>query len=149
MPVAFDTSSAGGARRRRGRRMMSEINVTPFVDVMLVLLVVFMITAPLLTVGVPVDLPENAAPEITGEDEPLAVSIDAAGVVYLQETEIAIDELAARLIAVTERKPDTRIFVRGDRAIDYGLVMRVMATIAEAGFTHIALITEPATGGAQ
>ena len=149
MPVAFHTSSAGGARRRRGRRMMSEINVTPFVDVMLVLLVVFMITAPLLTVGVPVDLPENAAPEITGEDEPLAVSIDAAGVVYLQETEIAIDELAARLIAVTERKSDTRIFVRGDRAIDYGLVMRVMATIAEAGFTHIALITEPATGGAQ
>ena len=149
MPVAFDTSSSSGARRRRGRRMMSEINVTPFVDVMLVLLVVFMITAPLLTVGVPVDLPENAAPEITGEDEPLAVSIDAAGVVYLQETEIAIDELAARLIAVTERKSDTRIFVRGDRAIDYGLVMRVMATIAEAGFTHIALITEPATGGAQ
>ncbi len=148
MSVAFMTSSSGGARRR-GRRMMSEINVTPFVDVMLVLLVVFMITAPLLTVGVPVDLPENAAPEITGEDEPLSVSIDAAGVVYLQNTEIAIDELAARLVAVTERKSDTRIFVRGDRAIDYGLVMQVMATIAQAGFTHIALITEPVIGGAE
>ena len=142
MSAAFDTSSSRG-RRRRGRRMMSEINVTPFVDVMLVLLVVFMITAPLLTVGVPVDLPDSTAPEITGEDEPLAVSIDAAGQVYLQETEIALDELAARLIAVTARKKDTRIFVRGDQAIDYGLVMRVMGTIAQAGFTHIALVTEP------
>ncbi len=148
MSAAFDTSSRRGARRR-GRRMMSEINVTPFVDVMLVLLVVFMITAPLLTVGVPVDLPENAAPEITGEDEPLSVSIDAAGQVYLQETKIALDELAARLIAVTARKRDTRIFVRGDQAIDYGLVMRVMTTIAQAGFTHIALITEPVVSKAE
>ncbi len=128
------------AARRRG--MMSEINVTPFVDVMLVLLVVFMITAPLLTVGVPVDLPESSAPEITGDDEPLAVTIDSLGAVFLQETEIALEELAPRLIAVTERNADARIFVRGDRAVDYGKVMAVMGAINEAGFTNIALVTE-------
>ena len=127
---------------RRTRRLMSEINVTPFVDVMLVLLVVFMITAPLLTVGVPVDLPKTAAPEITGDDEPLAVSIDADGVIYLQETEVALDELGPRLEAVTERNDEARIFVRGDKSIDYGLVMAVMGAITEAGFTNLALITE-------
>ena len=127
---------------RRTRRLMSEINVTPFVDVMLVLLVVFMITAPLLTVGVPVDLPKSTAPEITGDDEPLAVSIDSDGVIYLQETEIALDELGPRLAAVTERNDEARIFVRGDKDIDYGLVMAVMGAITEAGFTNLALITE-------
>ena len=137
MVVAFGAVRA----RRRERRLMSEINVTPFVDVMLVLLVVFMITAPLLTVGVPVDLPESTAPEITGADEPLAVTIDSRGVVYLQDTEIALEELAPRLIAVTERNADARIFVRGDRAVDYGKVMAVMGAINEAGFTNIALVT--------
>ncbi|MFQ5958153.1 MAG: protein TolR [Alphaproteobacteria bacterium] len=133
-----------GARRgaRRSRKLMSEINVTPFVDVMLVLLVVFMVTAPLLTVGVPVDLPESNAPEIRGEDEPLAVSIDAAGKIYLQDTEITLEELAPRLGAVTEQKADTRIFVRGDKTIDYGRVMQVMGTLNEAGFTRVALIAE-------
>ncbi len=139
MSVAFNTSTRGG---RRNRRMMSDINVTPFVDVMLVLLVVFMITAPLLTVGVDVDLPEGEVPEIPGQDEPLAVSIDAEGKVYLQETEVALDELAPRLRAVTEEKPKTRIFVRGDKAIDYGRVMHVMGVLSEAGFTNIALIAE-------
>jgi biopolymer transport protein TolR len=139
MTVAFNTSTRGG---RRNRRMMSEINVTPFVDVMLVLLVVFMITAPLLTVGVPVDLPENAAPELPGEDEPLAVSVTADGVIYLQDTEITIEELGPRLRAITENNEDARIFVRGDKAIDYGRVMAVVGAISEAGFTHIALITE-------
>ncbi len=128
--------------RRRSRGLMSEINVTPFVDVMLVLLVVFMITAPLLTVGVPVDLPESSVPEISGEDEPLAVTIDAEGAIYLQDTEIALDELGPRLAAVTERNPETRIFVRGDKAIDYGRVMLVMGALAEAGFNNIALIAE-------
>ncbi len=128
------------AVRRRGRGLMSEINVTPFVDVMLVLLVVFMITAPLLTVGVPVELPESSVPEISGSDEPLAVTIDAQGVIYLQDTEIGLDELGPRLAAVTERKPDTRIFVRGDKAIDYGRVMQVMGALTEAGFTNLALI---------
>ncbi len=127
-------------RVRRSRALMSEINVTPFVDVMLVLLVVFMITAPLLTVGVPVDLPETPVPEIPGSDEPLAVTIDAQGAIYLQDTGIGLDELGPRLAAVTERKPDTRIFVRGDKAIDYGRVMEVMGVLAEAGFSNIALI---------
>ena len=130
------------ASRRRSRGLMSEINVTPFVDVMLVLLVVFMITAPLLTVGVPVDLPESSVPEIPGEDEPLAVTIDAEGAIYLQDTEITLDELGPRLVAVTERNPETRVFVRGDKAIDYGRVMLVMGALAEAGFNNIALIAE-------
>ena len=138
MVVAFGAVRA----RRRERRLMSEINVTPFVDVMLVLLVVFMITAPLLTVGVPVDLPESSAPEITGDDEPLAVTIDSLGAVFLQETELALEELAPRLIAVTERNAEARIFVRGDKAVDYGKVMAVMGAINEAGFTNIALVTE-------
>ena len=128
-------------RARRNRAMMSQINVTPFVDVMLVLLVVFMITAPLLTVGVPVELPKSTAPEITGADEPLAVSIDQAGVIYLQDTEIALDELGPRLVAVTEQNPEARIFVRGDKDIDYGMVMAVMGVLAEAGFTNLDLIT--------
>jgi len=129
-------------RARRRRKLMGEINVTPFVDVMLVLLIVFMITAPLLTVGVPVELPKSTAPEISGEDEPLAVSINAAGVIFLQDTEIALDELGPRLVAVTERNPDVRIFVRGDKAIDYGTVMAVMGALADSGFTNLALITE-------
>ena len=128
-------------RARRNREMNSQINVTPFVDVMLVLLIVFMITAPLLTVGVPVDLPKSTAPEISGDDEPLAVSIDADGVIFLQDTEIALDELGPRLVAVTERNPEARIFVRGDKSIDYGMVMKVMGALAEAGFTNLALIT--------
>ena len=138
MTPATPTSSRRSARRSRG--LMHEINVTPFVDVMLVLLVVFMITAPLLTVGVPIDLPESTVPEIRGQDEPLAVSIDADGKIFLQDTEIAIDELAPRLGAITLRKPETRIFVRGDKAIDYGRVMEVMGVLAEAGFANIALI---------
>ena len=128
--------------RRRSRGLMSEINVTPFVDVMLVLLVVFMITAPLLTVGVPVDLPETTVPEIFGQDEPLAVSIDAEGKIFLQDTEIGLDELGPRLDAVTARTPGTRIFVRGDKAIDYGRVMQVMGALSEAGFTNVALLAE-------
>ncbi len=137
MTIATPTSSRRG---RRSRGLMHEINVTPFVDVMLVLMIVFMITAPLLTVGVPIDLPESTVPEIPGSDEPLAVSIDADGTVYLQDTEIAIDELAPRLGAITLRKPETRIFGRGDKAIDYGRVMEVMGVLAEAGFSNVALI---------
>ncbi len=138
MTIVTPTSSRRSARRSHS--LMHEINVTPFVDVMLVLLVVFMITAPLLTVGVPIDLPESTGPQIRGADEPLAVSIDADGKIFLQDTEIAIDELAPRLGAITLRKPETRIFVRGDKAIDYGRVMEVMGVLAEAGFSNIALI---------
>ncbi|MFQ5785114.1 MAG: protein TolR [Alphaproteobacteria bacterium] len=140
MAAGVYKSSRRAGRRHRG--LMSEINVTPFVDVMLVLLVVFMITAPLLTVGVPVNLPETSAREITGEDEPIAVSIDAEGKVFLQDTEIALDELGPRLQAVTAQKSDTRIFIRGDRTIDYGRVMEVMSVLNTAGFNRVALITE-------
>jgi biopolymer transport protein TolR len=128
--------------RRRRRPRMSEINVTPFVDVMLVLLIVFMVTAPLLTVGVTVDLPESRSSPLPGQDEPLTVSVTRQGTVYLQESEIALAELGPRLQAITERKPDVRIFVRGDRVIDYGRVMEVVGTIHAAGFTRVALVTE-------
>ncbi|NQV79922.1 MAG: protein TolR [Alphaproteobacteria bacterium] len=121
---------------------MSEINVTPFVDVMLVLLVVFMVTAPLLTVGVSVELPETAAASIPGQDEPLAVSIDAAGRVYIQDSEVSMETLIPRLEAITQNNPDARIFVRGDKSIDYGRVMEVMGTLNSAGFRRVALITE-------
>ena len=133
------TASGGG---RQTYRPMAEINVTPFVDVMLVLLVVFMVTAPLLTVGVKVDLPRTDSPVIQGQDEPLAVSVDASGQIFVQDTAVEITELAPRLVAITANKPDTRIFVRGDKAIDYGRVMEVMGTLNVAGFTKVALITE-------
>ena len=126
----------------RGYRPMSEINVTPFVDVMLVLLVVFMVTAPLLTVGVPIDLPKTQAPVLQGQDEPLTISVDAEGVIFLQETEVTLRDLVPRLIAITERKSDTRIFVRGDQAIHYGRIMDVMGTIGSAGFTRVALVAQ-------
>ncbi|MDA0368666.1 MAG: protein TolR [Proteobacteria bacterium] len=129
-------------RDGRGHRPMSEINVTPFVDVMLVLLVVFMVTAPLLTVGVSVELPETAAAPIPGQDEPLAVSIDAAGRVYIQDSEVSMETLIPRLEAITQNNPDARIFVRGDKSIDYGRVMEVMGTLNSAGFRRVALITE-------
>ena len=128
-------------RRSRARRPHSEINVTPFVDVMLVLLVVFMITAPLLTVGVEIDLPKAESEALSGDDEPLTVSIDAEGQLFLQETQIEIDELGPKLIAITGENPEARIFIRGDQAIDYGRVMQVMSTINMAGFTKVALIT--------
>ena len=108
----------------------------------IVLLVIFMVTAPLLTVGVPVDLPKAQASLIQEPDEPLSVSIDSQGRIYLQDSEISLEKLTARLIAVTGANPDIRIFVRGDKAIDYGRVTRVMGTINAAGFNRVALITE-------
>ena len=133
---------SGDRAKPAAYRPMAEINVTPFVDVMLVLLIVFMVTAPLLTVGVTVDLPETSAPVLAGQDEPLAVTVKAGGEIFLQETEIDIKELVPRLVAITRNKPDTRIFVRGDRAIAYGRVMEVMGTLNEAGFARVALVTE-------
>ena len=138
---------AGSRTGRFKRAPMSEINVTPMVDVMLVLLVIFMVTAPLLTVGVPIDLPKTNAAPITGQDEPLVVSVNAQGSVYLQDTEIPLENLVARLSAVTENKPDTRIFVRGDRSINYGRIMEVMSVINEAGFRRVALVAEQAPAG--
>ncbi len=127
---------------------MGEINVTPFVDVMLVLLIVFMVTAPLLTTGVAVDLPRAESSPLPGQDEPLSVSVDAAGKVFLQDSEIGLDQLPARLIAVTERNKEARIFVRGDKGVDYGAVMGVVSAINRAGFTKVALLTDSAAPAA-
>ncbi len=143
MVTAPNKGARSGRRGRRKRRLpMSDINVTPFVDVMLVLLVVFMVTAPLLTVGVPVDLPKAQASLLQEPDEPLSISIDFEGRIYLQDSEISLEKLTPRLIAVTGANPDIRIFVRGDKTIDYGRVMQVMGTINAAGFKRVALITE-------
>ena len=137
---------SGHLRRRsksgRNYQPMSEINVTPFVDVMLVLLIIFMVTAPLLTVGVPIDLPQTKARQLEGDKEPLTISVARNGKLFLQETEIPLDEIVPKLVAITKRGYDERIFVRGDRATNYGTVMKVMGTIAAAGFTRIALVTE-------
>lgn len=136
-------SSGGRGRGRRGSyRAMSDINVTPFVDVMLVLLIVFMVTAPLMTVAVPVDLPKTQAHTVSQDKEPLVVSIDANGKVYLQDKAMTLDDLVPKLRAITGTNPDTRIFVRGDKGITYGRIMEVMGTISGAGFTKVALVAE-------
>jgi len=135
-----------GARAHRGRRgrAMSEINVTPFVDVMLVLLIVFMVTAPLLTVGVPVDLPQTRAKSLGEDREPLSVSIDNSGQVFLNNTPIGAEELVPKLMAISENGYNQRIFVRGDKAVDYGKVMEVMGLLNAAGFARIGLVTDSA-----
>jgi biopolymer transport protein TolR len=139
-------ASFPGGRDGNGTRYkpMSEINVTPMVDVMLVLLIIFMVAAPLLTVGVPVDLPQTKAPTITEQKEPLVISLNAAGHLFLQNTEVQDDELVPRLQAITKSNPEADIYVRGDRAINYGRVMEVMGMVGSAGFTKVSLITEQA-----
>jgi biopolymer transport protein TolR len=131
-------------RGRRRTRPMADINVTPFVDVMLVLLIVFMVTAPLLTVGVPVDLPKTKAQALGQDREPLSVTIRRGGTIYLQNTPIAEDDLVARLTAISQNGYDQRIYVRGDKSVDYGRVMEVMGLLSAAGFTHIGLVTDAA-----
>ncbi len=121
---------------------MSEINVTPLVDVMLVLLIIFMVTAPLLTVGVPIELPKADAEQLQGEKEPLTISVDREGRIFLQDTEIELDEIVPKLVAIAKSGYDERIYVRGDRRSSYGAVMKVMGTISAAGFRRIALLTE-------
>lgn len=143
--------SPGGSRRRRRRHargVMSEINVTPMVDVMLVLLIIFMVAAPLMTVGVPIDLPQTAAKPMEGQTDPINISVDATGKVFIQDSEIAYDELVPKLMAVAKNGVEERIYVRGDKAADYGMVMRVMARISAAGFKKIGLITQEETGTA-
>ena len=127
---------------------MSEINVTPMVDVMLVLLIIFMVSAPLLTVGVPIDLPQTQAKSLDQDKEPLTVSVNTKGEVYLQNSEIKIDELVPKLQAITQARGgnDERIYVRGDRKVDYGTVMRVMGRLSAAGFRRVALVTEVEQG---
>ncbi len=144
MSVGASGSGRGGrGHRRRGRHhaLMSEINVTPMVDVMLVLLIIFMVAAPLLTVGVPIDLPETQAKAMNSDTQPITVSINEEGKVYLQETEIPIDEVVSKLEAVSKTGYDERIYVRGDKTADYGTVMKVMARISAAGYKNIGLVT--------
>jgi biopolymer transport protein TolR len=140
-------SGAFGKRRHRRNPVMSQINVTPMVDVMLVLLIIFMVSAPLLTVGVPIDLPQTQASSLDQADrEPLAISVNTDGKVFLQNTEIAIDDLVPKLKAIADaragRGGDDRIYVRGDKAVDYGTVMKVMGRLSAAGFRKVALVTE-------
>ncbi len=140
------TSNNQGRGRRRRPAMMSEINVTPFVDVMLVLLIVFMVAAPLLTVGVPIDLPESQAKSMDQDREPLTVSVNDKGQVFLQNTEIAVEDLVPKLKAIGKGGTDERIYVRGDRKVDYGTVMRVMGRLSAAGYRRVALVTEVEQG---
>src|SRR5712671_461372 len=149
MAMNVANSSAGGSRRgRRRASVMAEINVTPMVDVMLVLLIIFMVSAPLLTVGVPLDLPQTQAKSLDNDKEPLTVSVNTKGEVFLQNTEIKVDELVAKLQAITQARGgnDERIYVRGDKKVDYGTVMRVMGRLSAAGFRRVALVTEVEQG---
>ncbi|HEY1748105.1 MAG TPA: protein TolR [Xanthobacteraceae bacterium] len=141
--------SGGGRHRRRRRPVMSDINVTPFVDVMLVLLIVFMVSAPLLTVGVPLDLPQSQAKSLDQDREPLTVSVNVKGQVFLQNSEIKIDELVPKLKAITDARggADERIYVRGDKKVDYGTMMQVMGRLSAAGYHRVALVTEVEQGG--
>lgn len=140
MAVQFTSASARrSARAGRRRPPISEINVTPLVDVMLVLLVVFMITAPLLTSGVEVDLPEAAVSDLAGMDELVKVTITASGEIWLGETMVELDQLGPRLAIISDNNPDVRVFIRGDRAVAYEEVMAVMGALTEAGFRRLAL----------
>jgi len=133
----------GSRRRHRRSRVSSEINVTPLVDVMLVLLIVFMVAAPLLSVGVPIDLPKTDAKALPSQQEPLTITVDASGKVFLQDEEVLIEDLIAKLVAVSDTGYDERIYLRGDENSDYGAVMKVMARINAAGFSNLNLVTDP------
>ena len=137
----------GGGGGRKGRyRPMAEINVTPMVDVMLVLLIVFMVTAPLMTTGVNVDLPKTDASPVNSDAKPLSVSIKNNGDIYLGDDAVTLDQLVAKLQAASQNDPTRRIFVRGDEHIDYGRVMQVMGQITSGGFTKVALLAQAPTG---
>jgi len=143
------SAASAGRHRRRRRAVMSDINVTPFVDVMLVLLIVFMVSAPLLTVGVPLDLPQSQAKSLEQDREPLTISVNDKGQVFLQNSEIKIEDLVPKLKAVTDARggADERIYVRGDKKVDYGTMMRVMGRLSAAGYHRVALVTEVEQGG--
>ncbi len=145
--MGMSTSVKKPASQRRPRyQPMSEINVTPMVDVMLVLMIVFMVAAPLLTVGVPVNLPKAGAQALTGDDEPLAISVNQGGQIFIEETEVNLRDLVPRLKALIGTGYDQRIYVRGDRDVAYGRVAEVVARINNAGFTRVALVTEQDSG---
>ncbi len=137
-----------GRRKRRRRPVMAEINVTPMVDVMLVLLIIFMVSAPLLTVGVPIDLPSSQAKSLEQDSKPLTISVNDTDKIYLQEAEISLDDLLPKLQAIAQARGGTeaRIYVRGDRKVDYGTMMKVMGRLSAAGFHKVALVTEVEQG---
>jgi len=145
--MAGAIGAAGGParRRRRGRRngAINEINMTPFIDVMLVLLIIFMVAAPLMTVGVPLDLPQTKAAQLNVDSKPITLSIRQSGQVYLSENELKDDEIVPRLNSVAKSGADERVFVRGDKRVDYGRVAQVMAIVTSGGFRRVALVTEP------
>ena len=142
------TPQATGRRRRSKRHTpMAEINVTPMVDVMLVLLIIFMVAAPLLQVGVPIELPQAKGKQLQSSQEPLAISVKADGSVYIGETAVALDEIAPKLKAIAKNGYDEQIFVRGDKGVTYGVVMRVMGRISAGGFRKVSLVTEVEDGG--
>ena len=142
MATGIGVRRGGGKHGRRSRRLMGEINVTPFVDVMLVLLIIFMVAAPLLTVGVPVDLPKTEAKSLPSEQEPLTVTILANGQVYLQNEVVAYDQLLPRLTALAGEGYDRRIFIRAAEKAPYGIVMQVMARVNSAGYRNLGLVTD-------
>ena len=142
--IIHSSGGSGGRFRRKRHVPISDINVTPMVDVMLVLLVIFMITAPLLQVGVPVDLPKTSAQQVGGKDEPLVVSVNSKGEVFLGETPYEVADLATKLKAVHEEKPDQRVFMRGDKSVDYGKMMEVMGVVLDSGFRQLCLLGEQA-----
>ncbi|MBN8827166.1 MAG: protein TolR [Sphingobacteriia bacterium] len=137
--------SLSSKKKRKHGELVSNINVTPFVDVMLVLLIIFMVTSPMLVSGVNVDLPETGESPIVGDDEPLSVTVDKEGSVYIQDSRVPFDELTTKLLAITKEKKDARIFVRGDKTVDYGRVMETVSAINNAGFTKVALVTQITT----
>jgi len=146
---SMNIAAVGGRGKRRRRPVMSEINVTPFVDVMLVLLIVFMVSAPLLTVGVPIDLPQSQAKALEQNNEPLTVSVNNQSQIFLQNDEIKIDDLLPKLKAIVDARGGTSndlIYIRGDRTVAYGMMMRVMGRISGAGYHRIALVTEVEQG---
>jgi biopolymer transport protein TolR len=144
IPAAGGASAGGSKFRRRRYVPIADINVTPLVDVMLVLLIIFMVTAPLLQVGVPVDLPKTSAQQVGGKDEPLVVSVNAQDEVFLGETKYELPELSSKLKAVHEEKPDQRVFIRGDKAVNYGKMMEVMGVVIDSGFRQLGLLGEQA-----
>ncbi|WP_029581759.1 ExbD/TolR family protein [Bradyrhizobium sp. URHD0069] len=141
-------SSGGGGRRGRRRAVMAEINVTPMVDVMLVLLIIFMVSAPLLTVGVPLDLPQTQAKSLELDKTPLQLSVDIRGKIFINDAEVAMSDLVPKLKAITDARGgmDERIFMRADKKADYGTVARVMGQLSGAGFKRLALVTEVEQG---
>ncbi len=145
MGATLPPRGAGGSRRRRPP--MSEINVTPLVDVMLVLLVIFMVTAPLLVTGVDVELPRAASPSLDQDNTALTVTVRADGSLFINETEVALDDLGGRMDAITGANPDARVYVRGDEGVPYGRVMAAMGTLYDAGYRRVALVTRPPSGG--